>query len=262
VKPESHIGERQRVDRELEEARKIARKIARSIEIPRFYQEKIREVERSRRLFRSSPLVRECLTLVTKREDRIGHGIVHVRKVAIDAGAISLIENGHVLPKPEVRRMVLLAHIAGVLHDIRRLEKDHARVSAGEAAKLLAIFDLSAHEVAAITGAIGNHEAFRPADPLKDPAARFLSDALYDADKFRWGPDNFTEMLWDMVEYRKASLDAVLTRFLKGMEGIKRIRDTFRTCTGKIYGPDFIDRGIEIGMKFYVTMLKKRCGRP
>jgi hypothetical protein len=163
---------------------------------------------------------------------------------------------------PEVRRMVLLAHIAGVLHDIRRMENDHARVSAGEAAKLLAIFDLSAHEVAAITGAIGNHEAFRPADLLKDPAARFLSDALYDADKFRWGPDNFTEMLWDMVEYRKVSLDAVLTRFIKGMEGIKRIRDTFRTCTGKIYGPDFIDRGIEIGMKFYETIVHKEGTRP
>ena len=123
------------MDRELEKAKKFARQIARSIEIPRFYQEKIREVERSRRLFSSSPLVRECLTLVREREDRIGHGIVHVRKVAIDAGAISLIENGPVLPMPEVRRMVLLAHIAGVLHDIRRLENDHARVSAGEAGK-------------------------------------------------------------------------------------------------------------------------------
>ena len=90
---------------------------------------------------------------------------------------------------------------------------------------------------------------------LEDPLAQFLSDALYDADKFRWGPDNFTEMLWDMVEYRKASLDAVLKRFLKGMEGIERVRETFRTRTGRIYGPDFIDRGIEIGMKFYAIML-------
>jgi hypothetical protein len=63
-------------------------------------------------------------------------------------------------------------------------------------------------------------------------------------------------MLWDMVEYRKASLDAVLKRFLKGMEGIERVRETFRTRTGKIYGPDFIDRGIEIGMKLYESMLR------
>jgi hypothetical protein len=246
------------LDRELEKAKKLARQIARSVEIPRFYREKMRDVERSRRLFRASPLVKECLTLVKGQEDRIGHGIVHVRKVAIDAGAISLVENSPIRPISEVRRIVLLAHIAGVLHDVRRLEKDHARASAGEAEKLFAFFDLSAHEIAAITGAIGNHEAFCPADPLEDPLARFLSDALYDADKFRWGPDNFTEMLWDMVEYRKASLDAVLTRFLKGMEGIERIRNTFRTCTGKMYGPDFIDRGIEIGMKFYATILKKK----
>jgi len=246
------------LDRELEKAKKLARQIARSIEIPRFYREKKREVEMSRRLFGSSPLVRECLALVREREDGIGHGLVHVRKVAVDAGAISLIENIPVCPRSGVRRMVLLAHTAGVLHDIRRLEKDHARVSAGEAEKLLAPFDLSAHEIAAITGAIKNHEAFQPAETMEDPLAQFLSDALYDADKFRWGPDNFTEMIWDMVEYRKASLGAVLKRFLKGMEGIERIRDTFRTPTGKIYGPDFIDRGIEIGTKFYVTILTKK----
>ena len=244
------------MNRELQEARRLARKIACSTEAPRFYREKRREVEGSRRLFRSSSLVGTCLNLVKEREGGIGHGIVHVRKVAIDAGAISLVEYSPVRPKPEVRRMVLLAHVAGVLHDIRRLEKDHAKASAGETERILEHFDLGEREIAAVTGAIGNHEAFRPADPLKDPLAQFLSDALYDADKFRWGPDNFTEMLWDMVEYRKASLDAVLKRFLKGMEGIARIRDTFRTRTGKIYGPDFIDRGIEIGMKFYTIISK------
>jgi len=40
------------------------------------------------------------------------------------------------------------------------------------------------------------------------------------------------------------------------MEGIERVRETFRTRTGRIYGPDFIDRGIEIGMKFYTIMLQ------
>jgi len=215
-------------------------------------------MEGSRRLFRSSTLVRECLNLVRDREDSIGHGIVHVRKVAIDAGAISLVENSSVHKRSEVRRIVLLAHVAGVLHDIQRPEKDHARLSADEAGRLLTRFDLSEWEFTAITGAIGNHEAFQPPEPLEDPLAQFLSDALYDADKFRWGPDNFTNMIWDMVEYRKAPLDAVLKRFLKGMEGIERIRDTFRTKTGKTYGPDFIDRGIEIGMKFYTIMLQSK----
>ena len=154
--------------------------------------------------------------------------------------------------------MVLLAHVAGVLHDVKRLEKDHAQASAAEAGMLVTRFDLSEGEVQAITGAIRNHEAFRVVEILEDPLAQFLSDALYDADKFRWGPDNFTEMLWDMVEYRKASLDALLTRFLPGMEGIKRIRETFRTHTGQIYGPDFIDRGIKIGMKLYADILQSK----
>ena len=244
------------MDRELEEAKRLARRIARSTGSPTFYTEKRREVEGSRRLFGSSPLVRECRNLLSEREDGIGHGIGHSRKVAIDAGAISLVEYAPFRNRSEVRRIVLLAHVAGVLHDIMRLEKDYARASAGEAGMLLARFDLAEGEVKAITGAIRNHEAFREAEILEDPLAQFLSDALCDADKFRWGPDNFTEMLWDMVEYRKGSLDALLTRFLKGMEGIKRIRETFRTHTGKIYGPDFIDRGIEIGMKFYTTILQ------
>ena len=246
------------MNRELQEAKKLAQRIARIIGPSIFYCEKKQEVEGSRRLFRSSPLVNECLNLVRERKGGIGHGIVHVQKVAIDAGAISLVENSPVYTRSEIRRIVLLAHLAGVLHDIRRLEKDHARVSADEAGKLLARFDLPKREIGAITGAIGNHEAFRPPDPLEDPLAQFLSDALYDADKFRWGPDNFTDMIWDMVEYRKASLDAVLKRFLKGMEGIERIRETFRTETGKTYGPDFIDRGIKIGMKFYTIMLQSK----
>ena len=139
------------------------------------------------------------------------------------------------------------------------MEKNHAQISADEAGILLSQFDLPKREVEAITGAIGNHEAFQPPAILEDPLARFLSDALYDADKFRWGPDNFTDMIWDMVEYRKASLDAVLKRFLKGMEGIERIRETFRTDTGKTYGPDFINRGIKIGMKFYTIMLQSKA---
>jgi hypothetical protein len=247
-------NEGQRLNRELKEAKKLARRIARSTDPPILYVERKREVEGSRRRFRSSPEVRECLRLVRERKDGIGHGTGHVRKVAIDAGAIVLIENGSLLPGSELRRIVLLAHLAGLLHDIRRMEKNHARASAGEAEKLLARFDLSAREISAIAGAICNHEAFQPACPLEDPLAQFLSDALYDADKFRWGPDNFTEMIWNMLEYRNAPLDAVLRRFPKGMDGIKRIRGTFRTQTGKIYGPDFIDRGIEIGIKFYEVM--------
>ena len=49
-----------------------------------------------------------------------------------------------------------------------------------------------------MVGAIGNREAFQPCSNLADPVAQLLSNVLHDADKFRWGPDNFTEMIWDI----------------------------------------------------------------
>ena len=236
----------------------LSRKIAAEVGTPRFYLEREREVALSRELFAAEPLVAAGIRLAEERGDCLGHGLIHIRKVAIDVGALILIEEGGGLPGARVRRLVLLAHLSGLLHDIRRTEKDHAERGADEAARLLTSFPIQDDECAGIAGAIRNHEAFRPFRTEAGPTERLLSDALYDADKFRWGPDNFTEMLWDMVEYRKASLDALLTRFLKGMEGIKRIRETFRTHTGKIYGPDFIDRGIEIGMKFYTDILQSK----
>lgn len=245
------------MDTELQKARSLCRKIARNTGQAVFYKDKKREVDSSRRLYISADIIKECLDLVRERKDCLGHGLVHVRKVAIDAGAICLAEKSHIIDKSELRRIVFLAHAAGVLHDIRRLEKNHARVSAEESGKLLKRFDLSQKEIEAVTGAIGNHEAFQPTVGLIDPMAQFLSDALYDADKFRWGPDNFTDMIWDMVEFRKVPLDALLKRFMKGMEGVERIRGTFRTDTGRRYGPDFIDRGIKIGTEFYNIMVRE-----
>jgi hypothetical protein len=115
--------------------------------------------------------------------------------------------------------------------------------------------------VTAITKAIGNHEAFQPVETLEDPLDLLISDALYDADKFRWGPDNFTEMLWSMLERRNVPIPAVMGRYLEGMKGIEKIRATFRSRSGKVYGPDFIDRGMEIGRKLYEELLKIQQGR-
>jgi hypothetical protein len=146
--------------------------------------------------------------------------------------------------------------VAGILHDIKREEKEHARKGSEEAGRILREFDLSEGERSAIIDAIGNHEAFRPVLPLDDPDWRLISDALYDADKFRWGPDNFSEMLWDMVTRRNVPLSAVLSRFLGGLEGVGRIRETFRSETGRRYGPDFIDRGMEIGKRLYAELTR------
>jgi hypothetical protein len=42
-----------------------------------------------------------------------------------------------------------------------------------------------------------------------------------------------------------------MRRFPRGMEGISKIKETFRTETGKKYGPEFIELGLEIGWKVY-----------
>ena len=89
---------------------------------------------------------------------------------------------------------------------------------------------------------------------------RLISDALYDADKFRWGPDNFTTTLWDMLGYAKINIELFLAGYKKGIEGIKRIKDTFRTKTGKEYGPEFIDLGLKIGDEIYKELLDMAGG--
>jgi len=53
--------------------------------------------------------------------------------------------------------------------------------------------------------------------------------------------------VWDMVSFYNTPLSEFLLRFPKGMEGLLKIKQTFRTQTGKAYGPEFIDIGIAIG---------------
>ncbi len=241
---------------EYEEARVLSERIASEIEPPRFYIDKQEEVEASRRTFETHPMVREALAIVEERGDVLGHGLSHVCKVAIDAGALVLVEIDESASREEVERALLLAHLAGVLHDIRREQPEHAQKGADEAEIILKDFDLEDGERLAIVQAIRNHEAFKPEVPLEDPSLQILSDALYDADKFRWGPDNFTETVWMMVAPLDVPLSSLLDHFEPSLKGITRIKDTFRTPSGREYGPEFIAKGIEIGERLYKELAK------
>ena len=236
----------------------LARMIAAEIGTPRFYLEKGPEVALSRELFAGEPLIAAGRDLVAGRNAFVGHGISHGEKVAVDAGALVLIETGSARADDRARRLVLLAHLAGILHDISRRERDHAQRGAQEAGQLLAGMPLRSDECADIVDAIRNHEAFRPCQAPPDRKRQLISDVLYDADKFRWGPDNFTETLWAMVAPRGIPLAELLPRLLPGIEGIRKIRDTFRTSTGKEYGPDFIDRGVAIGERLHAALSARR----
>lgn len=243
-----------RPEQEYHLAINISQRIAAEVGTPRFYVEKAREVALSRELFVAEPLIATGLRIVAKRGECLGHGIIHVKKVAIDSGALILIEEGDAVPDARVRRLIFLAQLAGIFHDIRRTEEEHAERGAEESGKLLAAFPLLHEECASITDAIRNHEAFRPCRTATGRTAQLLSDALYDADKFRWGPDNFTETLWAMVVPRGVPLKKLIPRFLPGIEGIAKIRDSFRTPTGREYGPDFIDRGLKIGRRLHAAL--------
>jgi hypothetical protein len=146
------------------------------------------------------------------------------------------------------------AIIAGLFHDIKRREQDHAVRGSIEAEKILKALDVDERSRSYITYAIRNHEAFKATCDLDDEEGCMVSDALYDADKFRWGPENFTGTLWLMVEANHTPPEALHKTFKEKMMGIERIKETFRTATGKRYGPEFIDQGVTIGNAIYEEM--------
>jgi len=242
-------------DYSYDKAQRITRDIAASLESPRFYRDNRDAVARSRHLFQNHPIVQSCLAIMATYNNPYGHGLSHAEKVAIDSGAIVIIEctnHGNV----RRQRLVLLSHLAGVLHDIKRTAPNHALAGAEEARRILPAFDLTEAERNVIPRMIANHEAFQPDLPMDTPLDQLLSDALYDADKFRWGPDNFTEMLWDIIIPKKVPLTKMLTHFMTGMEGIKKIRHTFRSSTGRKYGPEFIDLGLHLGAELHAELQK------
>jgi hypothetical protein len=153
-----------------------------------------------------------------------------------------------------VESLVIDAIIAGLLHDIKRREQDHALRGSIEAEHILKELGVDGSSRSYITYAIRNHEAFKTTCDLDDKAGCMVSDALYDADKFRWGPENFSTTLWLMVAAHSTPLDALHRTFREKMKGIEKIKETFRTDTGKQYGPEFIDQGIAIGKVIYDEM--------
>src|SRR4030042_4700844 len=111
---------------------------------PLFYAEKLDEVEASRKLFDANPIVRCGREIIERRGDLLGHGLSHASKVAIDAGALVIIEMDGVAADENLESLLLLAQLAGIFHDIRRDEAHHARKGAAEAMEILKGFNLDA----------------------------------------------------------------------------------------------------------------------
>ena len=222
---------------------------------PSFYERHDRELRISNSFFESSPIISRCLRYLDESKLHPAHGILHCEKVAREAGAILQAEfRERGLEGSDRDDLMLCAQIAGLFHDIRRSEENHPLLGSRETERILRDFTIADRYKRYIVAAILNHEAFREVLDSEDEPARLVSDSLYDADKFRWGPDNFTVTLWLITESFRIPLRTLCENYEEKIEGILRIRDTFRTETGKRYGPEFIEIGVEIGHEIYRDM--------
>lgn len=228
-----------------------AREFAAGQPVPRFHADYPEALALSERMLAESPILAECRKLIGPSSENMGHGLKHAEAVARDAGALVRVE-AEARGIEYYNLLMLAVQTAALLHDIKRAEKHHALAGAVAAAEIIKGFDMPDDLKGAIVLAIQNHEAFKQAEAPPDEISRLISDVLYDADKFRWGPDNFTHTLWLMMESAGGpTLESLHRRFLQNLDYIRRIKETFRTGTGRLYGPEFIDQGIEIGKAIF-----------
>ena len=226
--------------------------LAQTLPAPTFYGKHARAIQDAEETLKADELVRKCREYLNESELECAHGVCHCEAVARDAGALILVEApARGIRGPELDLLFIAAIIAGLLHDIKRRENDHALLGSIEAGRILSSLGMDCKYRVYITDAIKNHEAFKETYNSDDHAGRLVSDALYDADKFRWGPENFTTTLWLMVEAHNTLPKTLYETFQEKMKGVEKIKETFRTETGKRYGPEFIDQGIRIGNVVY-----------
>jgi hypothetical protein len=239
--------------------RQRARQIILRHPTPILYHDHSVADEASKQYFDSSRDIKKLLSLLARTlENDFGHGLMHAVKVSHDAGTLMVIEARQSgCDEEALSRLVCLAQTAGLLHDVKRKKKDHSSHAAAHAKKLLKKYSYSAEEIDYISTAIQNHEAFKEPIDASSPKGELLSNCLYDADKFRWGPDNFHDTLWDMVSYFNPPLTKFMEGYPQGMAKIKSIKTTFRTPTGQKYGPQFIDLGLAIGEELYEVIQKE-----
>jgi hypothetical protein len=235
-----------------------AQRIASKAPLPEFYSRFKAPLATAKRLFYKHPgAVRLRGMVEPDYKEALGHGIFHCTRVSIDCAALILIETGGDRMEPvAVEQLMVMGIYSGLLHDICRDEQNHGECGAQKAESVLRSFSLSKNEIASICNAIRNHEAFVPSAAADNQSAQLVSDCLYDADKFRWGADIFTHTLWYMMDYQALSPQELIEKFPWGMSGTVRIIETFRTGTGRQFGPEIVETGIEIGKKIYRYLLQ------
>jgi hypothetical protein len=235
-----------------------AERIASRHPLPAFYTRFKAELGVAKRLFYNHPEVVRLRGIVEPEyNETLGHGVYHSSRVSIDCAALVHIEtDGDHMDPSAVEQLMVLGIYSGVLHDICRDEQNHAQSGAEKAKAVLLDFCLSREEILCISEAIRNHEAFASSQSPGRQWAQLVSDCLYDADKFRWGADTFTHMLWHMMDYQNISPRELIGKFPWGMSGAASIIETFRTATGRQFGPEIVENGLAIGKEIYRYLIE------
>ncbi|SDB04424.1 hypothetical protein SAMN05660653_00211 [Desulfonatronum thiosulfatophilum] len=247
--------------KELELVRQEAKNLVGIQSQPLFYERFSAELAFSKELFFDHPLVvRCCEDVLPFLSDEYGHGIDHAKKVALEAGAISLAE-AQPFGMNQARHLCMLSQLSGLMHDICRLEPEHALRGGELSLQILHDYPLTDRDKSMVAFSIRSHEAFRPKEVTDDPMEEIVASALYDADKFRWGPDNFGTTLWEICDYEEWCMREILSKFPAGVERIRAIANTFRSEVGRTFGPEFIELGIQLGNRLY-TILQQHVPSP
>ena len=232
--------------------KKKSREIAQELEVPSFYTTYEKEMGISYEVLNTTPILLACKDYLDKNLLHPAHGIAHAETVAFDAGVIVMAETDvNNLDNPLTRDLVVYTQAASILHDIKRNDDDHAYKGSIAADEFLKSRNVLMPWRGYVVKAIKNHEAFKKVEAPENDNAGLISNALYDADKFRWGPENFTKTIWLMVLNEKVPIRTFYESFLKNLEFIKKIQYTFRTKIGMQYGPEFIKKGLHIGKELY-----------
>lgn len=241
------------------ELRRRARAVARELGKPAFYRDHQKEIRLSLKHLRGDDRLGYLRARVfALLEDDFGHGVRHTLLVTRDAGALALIRARELgLSGVETEATVERAQAAGLLHDVRRKEPRHALRGAEAARQILPDLGFTEEEVEDVAAAIANHEAFQRAEPLDTARGQAVSDCLYDADKFRWGPDNFTDTVWCMVSFLKVPFPLFRKGWAQGIRAVERVRESFRTPAGMAYGAEIIEMGLEIDRRAISPVLEQ-----
>jgi hypothetical protein len=234
------------MDVRILELKRCARELAASRAQSAFSLECAEELTFARDLFFDHPLVvRLQGDALGFLNEACGLGVEHGKRVAMEAAALVLAEPSG-LSTDERRRLAVLAELAGLLHDALRYEDNHAEKGADLCMRILRGYPLAPEERLWIAGAVAGHEDGGPQLAEASESARLLGGAVHDADVFRFGPDIFATILWELCECDEWPLEEIAEAFPEGLRRARTLADGFRTEGGRRYGPQLLAEGVSL----------------